>query len=433
MGLVTGTCFSDVGNQTICVDVDEKKIDQLNHGISPIYEPGLDDLIRLNVKAGRLRFTTDLKSAVEASDLLFIAVGTPPLEDGSADLKHVLSVAETIGQFMKGYCTVVVKSTVPVGTCAKVENKIDSVLKQRGLQIEYDVVSNPEFLKEGSAIEDCLKPSRVVVGCRTDRAKKLMKRLYDPFLRNGNPFHSMDLSSSEMTKYAANSMLATKISFMNELSRVCEIVGADIESVRQGIGSDPRIGYQFIYPGLGYGGSCFPKDVNALIETASSVGEEMKILKAVELTNQLQRTRFLNKIVGHFEGDLRGKKIAFWGLSFKPGTDDIREAPAIDLIEKLLDRSALVFSHDPVAMEATRIQFASRPNGDRLQFSEDQYAILEQADALCIATEWKPFREPNFDRMKTLMKFPVIFDGRNLYDPEWIKAKGFKYTSIGRS
>ena len=430
VGLVTGTCFAEMGHEVICADIDAGKIAKLKQGISPIYEAGLDDLIRNNQKEERLSFTTDMAHAVSASEALFIAVGTPSDVNGSADLAYVLKVAATIGQNMQEYRAVITKSTVPVGTGHKVKEVIRSTLQNRNKShIEFDVISNPEFLREGSAVEDCLKPARVVVGCENDRAKALMKRLYEPFLRNGNPLIQMDLISSEMTKYAANAMLATKISFMNELSRLCEKVGADIECIRSGIGTDPRIGYHFIYPGLGYGGSCFPKDVKALIKTAEESGETLSILRAVEDTNHLQRSRFFQKVEKHFNGNLRGKRFGVWGVAFKPGTDDIREAPAVELIEKLLHAGAEVYAFDPVAMHPAKEWFAKETG---IHFVEHAHQALENVDGLCIATEWKQFREPNFTKMKTAMRSPVIFDGRNLYHPEEMKKQGFTYYSIGR-
>lgn len=429
VGLVTGVCFAEMGNQVICADVDEKKIAKLKDGISPIYEPGLDDLVLNNIKSKRISFTTDLKKSVEESDILFIAVGTPSDVDGSADLKYVLQVAETIGTHLNSYKVVINKSTVPVGTQKLVKNKIQEVLKNRKTQIEFDVVSNPEFLREGCAIEDALKPNRVVVGCESDKAADIMRRLYEPFLKSGNPFLVMDPLSSEMTKYAANSMLATKISLMNEFSRVCEKVGADIEQVRRGIGTDFRIGPHFIFAGVGYGGSCFPKDVKALIKAGSIVDEEMEILDAVERTNQTQRENFFYKIRQSAGGSLKGQKIALWGIAFKPGTDDIREAPALYMIEKLLAEGATVVAYDPVAAENAVEHFKADTG---LKFVEDQYEALHEASILVIATEWKSFREPDFACMKQMMKSAVICDGRNIYNPRDIKGTGFKYYSVGR-
>lgn len=429
VGLVTGVCFAEMGNQVIGADVDERKIAKLKDGISPIYEPGLDDLVASNLHAKRIEFTTDVKTAVMTSDLLFIAVGTPSDVDGSADLKYVLQVAETIGTHMDRYKVVINKSTVPVGTQKKVKDTIAAVLKKRGVSIEFDVVSNPEFLREGAALEDCLKPHRVVVGCESDKAANLMRRLYEPFLKSGNPLLIMDPLSSEMTKYAANSMLATKISLMNEFSRVCEKVGADIEAVRRGIGSDFRIGPHFIFAGVGYGGSCFPKDVKALIKAGSLVDEKMEILESVERANQVQRDNFFAKAKKAAGGSLKGLKIGLWGIAFKPGTDDIREAPALDLIEGFLKEGATVCAYDPVAAENAREEFKGEAG---LSFADDQYGVLDGASLLVIATEWKSFREPDFDRMKKIMKRSVICDGRNIYNPKDIRETGFEYHSIGR-
>lgn len=429
VGLVTGACFAEMGNDVICADIDQHKISMLNDGKSPIYEPGLEGLIQSNSKDGRLKFTTDLVNAVQDSDVLFIAVGTPSDEDGSADLKHVLQVAETIGQHMPSYRVVVTKSTVPVGTSQKVKELIERTLNTRGVAINFDVVSNPEFLKEGAAIEDCLKPSRVVIGCESDSVRLLMQRLYEPFVRNGHPILVMDIISAELTKYAANAMLATKISFMNELSRLCEEVGGDIEKIRHGIGSDPRIGYEFIYPGLGYGGSCLPKDVRALVHTGNLVDQELKILKAVADVNSHQREYFFSKIHRHFEGKLSGKVFAFWGLSFKPGTDDVREAPALHLLRLLLAQGAKVQAFDPVAERTAKAELGAL---DGVSYVTSREAALEGADALCVVTEWKQFREPDFAKIKKALKQPVIFDGRNLYNPQVLRDAGFDYYSIGR-
>jgi UDPglucose 6-dehydrogenase len=428
VGLVTGVCFAEMGNEVICADIDVKKIENLRNGISPIFEPGLDELIHSNFKAERLSFTTDVKRAVSESELLFIAVGTPSDIDGSADLKYVLKVAQDIGSQMLGPKIVVNKSTVPVGTVEKVKAVIAAELKIRGLSFGFDVVSNPEFLREGVALEDCLKPARVVVGCETENARKMMQRLYEPFLKNGNPMVFMDPKSSEMTKYAANAMLATKISLMNEFSRVCDKVGADVEMVRKGIGSDPRIGPQFIFAGVGYGGSCFPKDVRALIHTGSSVGESMGILQEVENANLIQRKRYFSKLAALL-GSMNGKKIAVWGVAFKPGTDDIREAPALDIIRWSLDEGAEVRAYDPVAKD-NAIRFFDYDK--RLQFYDDQYATLEGADALCLITEWKSFREPNFVKMKEKMRRQLILDGRNILNPGTVRETGFEYHSLGR-
>ncbi len=419
-----------MGNDVVCLDLDEAKIKSLRTGKSPIYEPGLDDLLTANIKAGRMIFTTNAQEAIAAAGIIFIAVGTPSDVDGSADLRYVLSVAQTIGKHMQDHKVVITKSTVPVGTATKVHNEIAKVLKERNSSLEFDVVSNPEFLKEGAAIEDCLKPARIVVGCETERAKKLMTELYAPFVKNGHPIHFMDTLSSEMTKYAANAMLATKISFMNELSRLCEKVGADIEKIRVGIGSDPRIGHHFIYPGLGYGGSCFPKDVKALVKTGSEFDEELSILRAVEEVNATQKLRFIERIRKHLGGSFAGKTLGVWGLAFKPGTDDLREAPALELIQAALHEGAKIRVHDPVAMEHGKKLFEGNQS---VQFSENPYDALNGADALCIVTEWKPFREPDFARMKKAMKAPVIFDGRNLYEPLRVRELGFTYYSIGRA
>lgn len=428
VGLVTGVCFADMGNDVICMDVDPKKVAMLRDGKSPIYEPGLDDLIHNSIKGKRIQFTTDAAEAVKNSDLLFIAVGTPSDVDGSADLKYVLQVAETIASHMTEYKVVINKSTVPVGTGAKVKNVINKKLQERNLQIPFDVVSNPEFLREGNAIEDALKPSRVVVGCESEKAAEIMTQLYDPFLKSGNPMIVMDILSSEMTKYAANSMLATKISLMNEFSRVCEKVGADIEQVRRGIGTDFRIGPHFIFAGVGYGGSCFPKDVRALIKAGSDQGEHLEILDAVEKTNQMQRDNFFHRIQTQL-GNLNGKKIAVWGIAFKPGTDDIREAPALDLIQGFLDGGAEVCAYDPVAAENAKEHFQNNKN---ISFIDDQYAVLKDAACLVIVTEWKSFKEPNFEKMKASLKSPLIFDGRNLFNIKSMKKTGLNYYSIGR-
>lgn len=430
VGLVTGICFAEMGNDVVCADIDEIKIGMLKGGGSPIYEPGFEKLIESNLRAKRIQFTLDLKQAVLDSDILFIAVGTPSDSDGSADLKHVLQVAESIGREMNGHKVVVIKSTVPVGTAVTVKSVIQRELSARHSEFEFDVVSNPEFLREGCAIEDALKPARVVVGCESDRARDAMRRLYEPFLKNGNPLLMMDSLSSEMTKYAANAMLATKISLMNELSRICEKTGADIESVRRGIGSDPRIGPHFIFAGVGYGGSCFPKDVRALIKAGANVGERMQILESVEQTNLLQRNKFIQKILLKLiETKNVSQKVAIWGVSFKPGTDDIREAPSLDLISALLREGFQVCAYDPVAGDSLESHFE---NSSSLKIVEDQYQALEGAQALVIMTEWKSFREPNFEKMKILMNQALIFDGRNIYNPKDVKSAGFDYRPIGR-
>lgn len=426
VGLVTGTCFAEVGIEVVCVDIDAKKIENLKNGISPIYEPGLDDMIARNVVKGRLHFSTDLPSCVNDTDVIFIAVGTPPDEDGSADLKYVLDVSRTIGQYMEKHILVVTKSTVPVGTAKKVRNAIQEELDKRSFNMEFDVASNPEFLKEGDAISDFMKPDRIVVGIETLRGEEIMTRLYKPFTLNGHPVIFMDVPSAEMTKYAANSMLATKISFMNDIANLCEIVGADVNMVRKGIGSDSRIGTKFIYPGIGYGGSCFPKDVKALIKTADSVGYSMRILKAVEDVNDDQKSVLFNKFVQHFNGDIKGKSVGLWGLSFKPQTDDMREAPALIIIEKLLAAGCKVKAYDPVAMPE-----AKRKIGDKIEFSKDPYEAYMDTDAQFLITEWTEFRFPNWYVIKKLVKNPVLFDGRNIYDQKELKNLGFDYYCIG--
>ncbi len=427
VGLVSGTCFAETGVDVVCVDVDQRKIDMLNNGQIPIYEPGLEDIYKKNVEKGRLSFTNNLAESIKDADVAFIAVGTPPDEDGSADLKYVLGVAREIGKNMDHYMVVVTKSTVPVGTSVKVKNAILEELKKRNEDIPFDVASNPEFLKEGSAVDDFLRPDRIVVGTESEAAKKVMNRLYKPFVLNGHPILFMDITSSEMTKYAANSMLATKISFINDIANLCEIVGADVDSVRRGIGSDPRIGNKFIYPGTGYGGSCFPKDVHALVRTADEKGYSLDILKAVEAVNYRQKAVLFSKIFNHFKGDLNGKKIAVWGLAFKPKTDDMREAPSLVIIEKLLEAGASVVAYDPVAMhEAQRIL------GDRISYSKDEYGACIDADALVLVTEWSEFRAPDFKVLQKLLKNKLIFDGRNIYDPSELAELGFSYYAIGR-
>lgn len=430
VGLVTGTCFADVGNQVLCVDKDQKKIDLLLDGKIPIYEPGLERLVNANVAQERLRFTTDIKQAVEHAEIIFIAVGTPPDEDGSADLSHVLAVAKAIGQNLSEYRVVVTKSTVPVGTAEKVRAAIQAELDERGVDLQYSVASNPEFLKEGAAIEDFMKPDRVIVGADDDRAVELMRALYAPFNRNHERLIVMDIPSAELTKYAANAMLATKISFMNELSNLAERLDADIELVRQGIGSDPRIGYHFIYPGCGYGGSCFPKDVQALHRTARQHGYDARILDAVEAVNQDQKSVLLDKIDRHMGADLTGKEIAIWGLAFKPNTDDMREAPSRVIIDGLLARGAKVRAHDPVAIEEASHLYS---DNDAVRFCEDLYDATDGADALVLVTEWKAFRSPDFERLNSGLNEALIFDGRNIYDPDTLAKLGFKYYGIGRS
>jgi len=429
VGLVTGACLAEVGNDVVCVDIDEAKIDRLNNGHIPIYEPGLEKIIKENFAAGRLRFTTDIKDAVEHGLFQFIAVGTPPDEDGSADLKHVLTVAKSIAENMSEYRVVINKSTVPVGTADKVRNKILSSLKNRGAQFEFDVVSNPEFLKEGAAIDDFMKPDRIIIGSDNPRTTELLRALYAPFNRNHDRIISMDVKSAELTKYAANAMLATKISFMNELSNIAELVGADIENVRHGIGSDSRIGYSFIYPGCGYGGACFPKDVKALEHTAKENGYKAELLSAVESINKHQKTKLFSKINKHYDGKLAGKVFALWGLSFKPNTDDMREAPSRVLIDALIGAGATVKAYDPEAMgEALKIY----GDATSLTLCDSMYDVVKGADALAIVTEWKHFWSPDFERLKQELLAPVIFDGRNLFDPDELKNKGVIYYAMGR-
>ena len=429
VGLVTGTCFSDVGNQVICVDNNEDKVASLIQGQLPIYEPGLENLVGSNVAAGRLSFTTDIARAVSESDILFIAVGTPPDEDGSADLSYVLGVASEIGAAIDSYKVIVTKSTVPVGTAEKVTAAVKSKLNERAVDVDFSVASNPEFLKEGAAIDDFMKPDRIVVGVEGDRAVELMRELYAPFNRNHERLVFMDVPSAELTKYAANAMLATKISFMNELSNLADKLGADIELVRHGIGSDPRIGYQFIYPGCGYGGSCFPKDVQALFRTAGEVGYDARILRAVEAVNEDQKQVLLNKIDAAYPNGVEGKTFALWGLSFKPGTDDMREATSRVVIEGLWKRGASIRAYDPVACEeATRI-YGTR---DDLVLAESETNALTGADALVIVTEWKSFRSPDFSLMSERLGDKIVFDGRNLYDPSGVAVHGLQYHSIGR-
>ncbi len=431
VGLVTGACFADVGNQVLCVDKDQSKIDMLLGGNIPIYEPGLERLVKDSASQGRLEFTTDIKQAVDHAEIIFIAVGTPPDEDGSADLSHVLAVASAIGQNLQQHRVIVTKSTVPVGTAEKVRAAIAEELKTRKVDVEFSVASNPEFLKEGAAIEDFMKPDRVVVGADDDRAVELMRQLYAPFNRNHERLIVMDIASAELTKYAANAMLATKISFMNELSNLAERLDADIELVRQGIGSDPRIGYHFIYPGCGYGGSCFPKDVQALHKTAKQQGYEARILDAVEAVNQDQKFVVLNKIESQLGQDLSGKTFAIWGLAFKPNTDDMREAPSAVIIRGLVERGAKVKVFDPVAMSEAQHMLADI--SDSIEYAQDMYQATEGADALVIVTEWKTFRSPDFERLKSQLNNALIFDGRNIYEPSTLAELGFKYHGIGRS
>ncbi len=421
VGLVAGTCFADSGNDVVCVDSDKSKIDALLAGRIPIYEPGLEELVKRNVKEKRLSFTTDLKSAVGASEVVFIAVGTPPNENGEADLQHVLAAARDIAKAMTRFTVIVDKSTVPVGTADKVREEI-----KKHTDLEFDVVSNPEFLKEGAAIDDFMKPDRVVIGCSTERARKIMGELYAPFVRTENPILFMDTRSAELTKYASNSMLAVRISFMNDIAQLCERVGADVDLVRKGMGADKRIGYPFLFPGVGYGGSCFPKDVKALISTAREHGLEFEMLRATEHINERQKKTLVQKVMKHF-GDLGGKTVAVWGLAFKPKTDDMREAPSIEVIEGLAGKGAKVQASDPVALEV-----AQRIFGERVKLCENMYDAIEGADALCVVTEWNEFRHPDFERMKRVMKQPVVFDGRNVFDPKAMRERGFVYYGMGR-
>ncbi|MEO6925861.1 MAG: UDP-glucose/GDP-mannose dehydrogenase family protein [Rhodanobacter sp.] len=429
VGLVTGACLAEMGNHVLCVDVDAPKVERLKHGDIPIYEPGLESIVRRNHAEGRLEFTTGAEAAIAHGELIFIAVGTPPDEDGSADLKYVQQVARTIGQHLDRYTVVVNKSTVPVGTADKVRATITAELAARGASIGFDVVSNPEFLKEGAAVDDCLRPDRIIVGSSSARAVNVLRKLYAPFNRNHDRMVVMDERSAELTKYAANAMLATKISFMNEIANIAERVGADVELVRQGIGSDPRIGYHFIYPGAGYGGSCFPKDVQALEHTAHSYGYQAHLLGAVEAVNRMQKGKLFELISRHFDGQLAGKTIALWGLAFKPNTDDMREAPSRPLMEALWAAGAKVRAFDPEAREE-----ANRLYGDRhdLVLCEEAAVALQGADALVVVTEWKAFRSPDFAKIRAALSEPVIFDGRNLYDPATVEEAGLAYYGIGR-
>ncbi|MGZ4958302.1 MAG: UDP-glucose dehydrogenase family protein [Methylomonas sp.] len=429
VGLVTGACLADVGNQVMCMDVDQRKIGQLKQGIIPIYEPGLEEMVKDNMAAGRLHFTTDTKEAVDFGLFQFIAVGTPPDEDGSADLRYVLAVAKSVAEHMTDYKIIVDKSTVPVGTADKVKQTVADVLAQNGQVLEFDVVSNPEFLKEGSALDDFMKPDRIIIGTDNPRTAELLKALYAPFNRSRERVITMDIRSAELTKYAANAMLATKISFMNELANLAERLGADIEHVRHGIGSDSRIGYSFIYPGCGYGGSCFPKDVKALERTAREMGYHAELLGAVENVNDRQKQRLFEKISAHYPGGLNGKTFALWGLAFKPNTDDMREAPSRVLLESLIEAGATVQAYDPEAMhEAQRIY----GNKAGLIYCDKQPDALKNADALVIVTEWKQFRSPDFEQLNHLLKDKVIFDGRNMYEPRMVKQAGLQYYAIGR-
>ncbi|MCC7062541.1 MAG: UDP-glucose/GDP-mannose dehydrogenase family protein [Planctomycetes bacterium] len=426
VGLVTGSCLAEVGMTVTCVDVNAEKIANLQKGILPIYEPGLETIVERNTTSGRLKFTTKLAEAIEGAEAAFIAVGTPPGEDGSADLRYVLAVAREIGEQIKDYIVVITKSTVPVGTAEKVKKELQNALTKRGAKIAFDVASNPEFLKEGAAIDDFMKPDRIVCGVESDRARDVLSRLYKPFTLNGHPVLFMDVPSAEMTKYAANAMLATKISFMNDIANLCELLGADVDQVRKGIGSDPRIGNRFIYPGIGYGGSCFPKDVKALVRTGQENGYVLRILQSVEDVNEDQKLVLATKIRNHFKNELKGKHFAMWGLSFKPETNDMREAPSLVICEQLLEAGATVTAYDPVAMDETKHMF-----GDKIGYAKDAYSALQGADALLLVTEWREFRVPDWDRVKKALKQPVVFDGRNIYSGAELRKLGFAYTGIG--
>ena len=427
VGLVTGTCFAEMGVEVFCVDIDRQKIENLRNGVVPIYEPGLEEMVIRNYEVGRLHFTTDLTEVLDQVEIVFSAVGTPPDEDGSADLKYVLDVARTIGRAMNKYLLVVTKSTVPVGTARRIRQTIADELDRRGVTIDFDIASNPEFLKEGAAVKDFMHPDRIVVGVESDRARRLMEKLYHPFRLTNFRIIYMDIPSAEMTKYAANAMLATRISFMNDMANLCEIIGADINMVRKGIGADTRIGSSFLYAGCGYGGSCFPKDVKALISTASDHGYPMRILQAVEDVNEEQKTLLFRKLSAHFGGDLRGRKVAMWGLAFKPETDDMREAPSLVLIDRLLDAGCQITAYDPVAIPEAR-----RRIGDRIAYAKNIYETVEGADVLMVVTEWKEFRLPAWARIRSLMKTPLILDGRNIYNIAEIEEAGFTYHCIGR-
>ncbi|HDZ41764.1 MAG TPA: UDP-glucose/GDP-mannose dehydrogenase family protein [Bacteroidetes bacterium] len=427
VGLVSGTCLAETGISVQCIDKDRDKIDKLNQGIIPIYEPGLAPMVKRNIDAGRLEFSTDIRGALRDSQAVLIAVGTPPDEDGSADLKYVMAVAEDIGRYITDYILVIIKSTVPIGTAEKVRKKIAGELAKRDVIIDFDVASNPEFLKEGDAVNDCMKPERIIVGTDSERAFRLIEKMYKPFVLNGHPVIYMDIPSAEMTKYAANAMLATKISFINDMANLCEKVGADINMVRRGIGSDSRIGNKFIYAGLGYGGSCFPKDVKAIIKTAADHGYELRVMKAVDEVNESQKESIFYKVYRHFGENIKGKKIGLWGLSFKPNTDDMREAPSLTLINLFLEHGAEISAYDPVAMDEAR-----RRLDDSISYSEDSYGALVDADALVLVTEWNEFRNPNWTVIHKIMKNRLVFDGRNIYEREVLEQAGFVYYGIGR-
>jgi len=427
VGLVTGACFAESGVNVTCIDVDREKIRQLRDGTIPIYEPGLENMIKRNIEKNRLIFTTDLREGIDGSEVIFIAVGTPPGEDGSADLSHVLEVAKVIGRSVTSHIVVATKSTVPVGTSEKIRLTIQQELDSRKVSVPFDMASNPEFLKEGAAVEDFLKPERIVIGIDNEKTGEIMRRLYMPFVLNNHPILFMDIASAEITKYAANAMLATRISFINEIANLCDILGADINNVRKGIGSDSRIGSKFLYPGTGYGGSCFPKDVKAILKTAHDNGYELNVIKAVERANEYQKNVIFNKITSHFKNNLQGRRFAVWGLSFKPKTDDIREASSIMLINKLLAAGAKINAYDPAAMNETKLLM-----GNKIEYAADPYEALNDADAMVLMTEWSEFHLPDFTRMSELLKGRVIFDGRNIYDPAELKQMGYVYFGIGR-
>ncbi|HOJ70913.1 MAG TPA: UDP-glucose/GDP-mannose dehydrogenase family protein [Syntrophorhabdaceae bacterium] len=429
VGLVTGACFAETGNDVVCMDIDKEKIKKLKKGIIPIYEPQLEELVKNNLKEGRLRFSTDIKEAVDHGLIIFICVNTPQDEDGSADLKYVHSVAQNIGRYIEKYRIVVVKSTVPVGTCEMVKETIAKELEERKVDVPFDIASNPEFLKEGMAVDDCMKPERVVIGVEHGRVEEILRELYNPYVRTGAPFLVMDIRSSEMTKYTANAMLATRISFMNQIANICEKVGADVMMVMRGIGSDSRIGPKFLFPGVGFGGSCFPKDVRALIKTSQNYGYTPTILEDVMKVNEEQRVVFTEKILNFYNNNIKGKRFAIWGLAFKPNTDDMREAPAIYIVDTLARGGGICNLFDPKAMEVARGIFKGNKN---INFGANQYEVLKDADCLVLITEWLSFREPDFEKMKTLMRSPVIFDGRNQYNPKKMAELGFRYTCIGR-
>jgi UDPglucose 6-dehydrogenase len=427
VGLVTGTCFAESGVSVTCIDNDKGKIKQLKNGSIPIYEPGLENMIRQNVEKKRLFFSASIAEGIEGAEVIFIAVGTPPGEDGGADLKNVITVAEEIGRAMKTYSVIVTKSTVPVGTSEKIRTAVQNQLDKHKSKITFDMASNPEFLKEGAAVEDFLRPERIVIGIGNEKTAEIMKRLYMPFVLNNHPIYFMDIASAEITKYAANAMLATRISFINEIANLCDLLGADINCVRKGIGSDSRIGNKFLYPGTGYGGSCFPKDVKAIIKTASDHGYELNVIKAVEKANEYQKNVIFNKIAKHFNNNFKNKTIGIWGLSFKPKTDDIRESAAIHLIEKLLKEGVTIKVYDPAAITETKSRL-----GNKVEYADDPYDALQDADAMVLMTEWSEFHLPDFNKMAGIMKRKVIFDGRNIYDPAEIRKLGFKYFGIGR-